>query len=77
MQFGTAVALLLAEVRVSNHPRVPINGGILCPKCGGRTISVLVSTPPRCFQCLACRHIWDEPYLRPARDRRRATKDSA
>jgi hypothetical protein len=64
------------SVRVSNHIPVLVNDGTRCPKCGGEKISVLVATAPRCFQCLTCRHTWDEPYLRPARDRRTRPQDS-
>jgi hypothetical protein len=61
------------EVTVSNH--VPVNDAMPCPRCGGAIITVLVSTPPRCVRCLNCRHTWDEPYLRPVRDRRQRAED--
>jgi hypothetical protein len=53
----------------NKYPEQTIDG-ISCPKCGGKEISVLVATRPRCFRCLTCRHTWDEISVRPARDRR-------
>ena len=61
---------------MSDRDGVPVNSGARCPRCGGEQVSVLVATAPRCLQCLACRHTWDEPALRPARDRRIAEKRS-
>ena len=57
---------------MSNH--VPVNNATTCPQCGGGNIEMFVSTPPRCFRCLIVRHAWNEPYLRPARDRRGRAK---